>query len=303
VLASSTGTLHSPALTVGVTDAVAAWREGEPNTLGGQLCVRHWSRESGRWGPILKAPCRFNHEGLGFLRRAEGIDLFAVADISGDAYKRVLAAATLALDRPAPPRFEPVLALQTKTGGSIRVALGYDTVALAVDDRRDNLTWDISLTSASLGERLAWRPTRPLAAPDDDAGKFDLAALGDDFVVVYEAGGQLFTRLISGRGRELSAKQRLPSNDLIQTMGTLTSGEGCVYLAHLVSDPINLLSGAIRLYRSTDGLRWERLPGLSVRNNILLRLRLAVSGRRLLALTAGDVDRVALSPLPLPDGP
>ena len=299
-LASSPEYLYSATLSVGTSDAVAAWHEGTPDAPGGRVCVRRWSRETGGWGPVMKTEVGANLDGLGVMRCAGRVDLLGVIEVSGSPTGRALARIPLPATPAGLPRFESLVTVPASASGALRVAVRHDTAVVAVDNRRGNNTWDLAWTSADFGKSPSWQPTRAFAAPDDDVGKFDLAPLGDGFVVLYEAGGQIFTRLL--RPPALSPRQRLPANDFLQTSGVLASARNRIYLAYLASDPANLFVGAIRLYRSSDGLHWERLPSLDVRKNILLRLRLAISGRRLLALTTGDVDRLAVAPLPLRDG-
>ncbi|MBI3891337.1 MAG: hypothetical protein HY303_07385, partial [Candidatus Wallbacteria bacterium] len=148
-----------------------------------------------------------------------------------------------------------------------------------------------------------WRAVQRLAAPGESVGKFDVAARGGAFVALYEAGEQIFTRVLFGRDRTLSQARRLTADDLVQRSPVLVSSGDSVYLAYVAPATPMMLVGALRLFRSSDGLDWQRLPGLNLRDKIPFRVRVAISGRRLLALIAAEVDKLMLCSFPLQDGP
>jgi hypothetical protein len=160
----------------------------------------------------------------------------------------------------------------------------------------------VAWTLERSGEFPAWLPVQHLAAPGDNVGKFDVVALGNEFVAVHEANQQIYTRVISGQNGTLSPCQLLAADDLSQRCPALASSGKYAYLAFLASATPALPVGTLRLYRSSDGRTWERLPELELREHLLFRAKLAVSGRRLLVLIAGENDKLALYTLPLPHG-
>ena len=304
-LASSSGTLFSLALAIGPAEAVAAWREGEPGTSEGGVCVRCWSVLSGRWGEPLRARVGGSLSGLGIVSHAGEIALLAVMEFPPVAGKRVLARATLDAGRTVLGHFEPVLTLPAKAAGNLRLAQNGSRVMAALDCRRDDQTWDVIWTRTDLSHPGArpWRMPQPLADAADDVGKFDLAALGDDFLLHYEAAGQLLTRVITDRDATLTPRQRLATDDLLVSSGALAVGDEGAYLAYLAcATPVRPV-GALRLLRSTDGREWRRLPGLDLRKGLPVQVRLALSGRRLLALISDELAGLTVCPVPMPGGP
>jgi serine/threonine protein kinase len=301
VLASSRGSLHSVEVSVGGSEVLAVWRQGSRGQLDGEVQARCWSTKRAGWSPPARASVGRNLAGLGLRSREGASELYAVIELPGSPPRRALARLVLSADRSSLSSPTVVAGLPLSVFGSVRVApRGTGSFAL-LTGRKDDSTRNVLWTSTRPGEPDAWLPVQQLWEPSDILPDCDLASLGEDLVLAQGTETRIFTGLVSGTKGAPSLPYPASSKGMLLRSASLAAFRGGVCLAYLtLLSPVET-AGSLQLRRSRDGLRWENLAELGLRDDTLLGVRLAASEGRLVALLAGEVGCLMVCSFPAPD--